>query len=87
MQVEEGLEKATHNERHGTDFDLVPSAELFYEDKVIVQTSMRASVPVATAMKSADHDYEHDTCDRRGQDRRRRQLRRRRGGDANSRRC
>lgn len=36
-QVEEGLEQATYNERHGTDFDLIPSAELFYEDKVRCQ--------------------------------------------------
>ncbi len=34
IQVEDALEEATHNERHGTDFEQIPSADLFYVDKV-----------------------------------------------------
>ncbi len=28
------MEEATHNELHGTNFELIPCADLFYEDKV-----------------------------------------------------
>jgi hypothetical protein len=32
--VEEGLEKVTYDKLHGRNFEQVPSADLFYEDKV-----------------------------------------------------
>lgn len=63
MQVEDALEEATHNERHGTDFEQIPSADLFYVDKVTpVFRACALYICLTTAMATRNgpqHEHEH----------------------------